>query len=307
MRDDRMRIVDATDPVSEPVTEPVVEPVAEPVVEPVPESRAARRVQREERRRHPILPPIATERRVPLVLATVLFALLLAVATSADHALGAAAVAWGGVALAWGWPELLGSSSRFGSSLAIGVAGVLAPVVVAFTPDEPYLRNVPVVVAFAMLVMFLHQLTRKDGRPRLTQSVAVSAAGIAIATVGAAYVPLGRTFDGPDVVIVAGIVLAISAVVDLGAPLARLRPWMVPSAVLLGAGAGAVSGLVLTDVGGLAGALLGAVAAGLAHVTRRALCTLPPIRGVRGQVTAAAASVLVTAVPVYLLARIFVG
>jgi len=295
MGDGRMPVVDATDPVSEPATEPVAQ------------SRAARRAQREERRRHPILPPIATERRPLLVLATVLFALLLAVATSADHALGAAAVAWGGVALAWGWPELLGSSSRFGSSLAIGVAGVLAPVVVAFTPDEPYLRDVPVVVAFAMLVMFLHQLMRKDGRPRLTQSVAVSAAGIAIATIGVAYVPLGRTFGGPDVVVVAGIALAVSSVADLGAPLARLRPWMVPAAVLLGAGTGGVAGVVLTGVGGLAGVVLGAVAAGLAHVTRRALCTLPPIRGVRGQVTAAAASVLVTAVPVYLVARILVG
>ncbi|KRE44104.1 hypothetical protein [Knoellia sp. Soil729] len=315
MGDDRMPTVDATDPVSEPVQQPVADPVAEPAdeaaapsaIQPVAASRAARRAQREERRRHPIMPPIATERRVTLVLATVLFAVLLAIATSADHALGAAAVAWGGVALAWGWPELLGSSSRFGSSFAIGVAGVLAPVVVASTPDEPYLRNVPVVVALAMLVMFMHQLLRKDGRPRLTQSVAVSAAGIAIATIGAAYVPLGRTSGGPDVVLIAGIALAVSSLADLGAPIARLRPWMVPLAVLLGAGAGGVAGLVLTDVGGLVGLLLGAVAAGLAHVTRRALCTLPPIRGVRGQVTAAAASVLVTAVPVYLLARILVG
>jgi hypothetical protein len=294
-----MPVVDATDPVSEPL--------GTSADAPVPQSRAARRAQREERRRHPILPPIATERRVPLVLVTVLFAVLLAVATSADHALGAAAVAWGGVALAWGWPELLGSSSRFGSSFSIGVAGVLAPVVVALTPDEPYLRNVPVVVALAMLVMFVHQLLRRDGRPRLTQSVAVSAAGIAIATIGAAYVPLGRTFDGPDVVAVAGIAIALSSLVDLGAPWARVRPWMVPLAVLLGAGAGGIAAELLTGVDAVDGLVVGAVTAGLAHVTRRALCTLPPIRGVRGQATAAAASVLVTAVPVYLLARILVG
>lgn len=287
--------MDATDAVSEPAPERVSE------------SRAARRAQREERRRHPIMPPIATERRLALVLATAVFAALLTVATVADHALGAAAIAWGGLVLAGGWPELLGSSSRFGSSLAIGVAGVFAPVVVALTPDEPFLRNVPVVVALAMLAMFLHQLVRKDGRPRLTQSVAVSAAGIAIATIGAAYVPLGRTFGGPDVVVVAGIALALSSVADLGAPMARLRPWMLPFALVLGIGSGAVAGLVLTEVGGLAGALLGGVVAGLAHVTRRALCTLPPVRGLRGQVTAAAASVLVTAVPVYLLARILVG
>ena len=95
--------------------------------EPVSESRVERRAARVERRRNPVLPPMATERRVPVVLATAVLALLLALATTADHALGAAAVAWLGLALAWGWPELLGSSSRFGSSLAVGVAGVLGP------------------------------------------------------------------------------------------------------------------------------------------------------------------------------------
>ena len=38
----------------------------------------------------------------------------------ADPVLLAAGLAWAGVVLAWGWPALHGSSSRFGSSLAIG-------------------------------------------------------------------------------------------------------------------------------------------------------------------------------------------
>lgn len=295
MTDGRMPIVDATEPLSDPVSEPVSE------------SRAARRAAREEHRRHPILPPIATERRVTMVLATAVFAVLLAVATAADQALGAAAIAWGGLVLAWGWPELLGSSSRFGSSLAIGLAGVLAPVAVALTSEEPYLRHVPVVMAVAMLAMFLHQLLRRDGRPRLTQSVAVSAAGIAIAAIGAAYVPLGRTFGGKEVVAVVSVALALSAIADLGAPIARARPWMMPAAGLIGLAAGGVAGLFVDVVGGPPGALLGALVGTVAHLMRRALCTLSPIRGMRGQITAAAASVLVTAVPVYLLSRLIVG
>lgn len=304
--------MDATEPVSGPPSEPVTGPPSEPVTEQqsglaVSESRAARRAAREERRRNPILPPIATERRVTLVLATVVFALLLALATSADHALGAAAVAWGGLVLAWGWPELLGSPSKAGSSIAIGLVGIGAPMAVALTADEPYLRHVPVVMAAGMLAMFLHQLLRRDGRPRLTQSVAVSAAGVAVAAIGAAYVPLGRTFGGHDVVIVVASALALSAVADLAAPHARARAWMLPAAGVAGLAAGAVAGLLLDVVGAPSGALLGGVAAVLAHVMRRALCTLLPIRGMRGQITAAAASVLVTAVPVYLLSRILVG
>lgn len=275
--------------------------------EPVSESRAARRAAREERRRNPILPPMATERRITVLLATAAFAALLAIGTAADHALGAAAVAWLGLALAWGWPELLGSPSRFGSSFAIGVAGVLGPVVVAATPDEPFLRHVPVVVAAAVLSMFLHQLVRKDGRPRLTLSVAVSASGIAIATIGVDLVPLGRTSGGREVVWVVAAALAVSAVADLAAPIARLRPWMVVMATALGFLAGGIGGLVIDEVGVLAGVVLGGVAAGLAHVMRRALWVLPPIRGMRGQITAAAASVLVTGVPVGVLAAVFVG
>lgn len=275
--------------------------------EPVSESRAARRAAREERLRNPILPPMATERRIPVVVATAVLAALLAVGTTADHAIGAAAVAWLGLALAWGWPELLGSPSRFGSSFAVGVAGVLAPATVALTPDEPFLRHVPVVVAAAVLSMFLHQIVRKDGRPRLTRSVAISAAGIAIATIGAAWVPLGRTSGGPEVVLVVAIALAVSSVTDLGASIAKVRPWMVAVAALLGFLAGGVSGLLVDEVGVVAGVVLGAVSATLAHVMRRILCVLPPIRGLRGQLTAAAASVLVAGVPVYVLAMILVG
>ena len=152
--------------------------------------------------------------------------------------------------------------------------------------------------------MFLHQLMRRDGRPRLTQSVAVSAAGIAVAAIGAAWVPLGRTFGGRELVaVVVAIALAVSALADLGAPFARVRPWMLPAAGLIGLVAGGVAGLLVEVVGVPAGAVLGVVAARLAHVMRRALCILSPIRGMRGQITAAAASVLVTGVPVDLLSR----
>ncbi|PRY58038.1 hypothetical protein BCF74_11469 [Knoellia remsis] len=275
--------------------------------QPVSDSRAARRAAREERRRNPILPPIATERRVTLVLATILYAGLLALGFAADPALGAAAVAWGGIVLAWGWPGLLGSSSRFGSSIAIGVAGVIAPIVVALTPDQPFLRHLPVVVAGALLAMFLHQLLRRDGRPRLTQSIAVSAAGIAIATMGAAWVPLGRTFGGPHVVLAVAAAVALSSLADLSAPYDKVRPWMFPLAALLGLVGGGVTGRLLDDVGLLAGGVIGMVAAGLAHVMRRALAALPPVRGMRGQVTAAVAGVLIGAVPVLVLANFFVG
>ena len=55
--------------------------------------------------------------------ATVVLAALLVLALLADPVLLAAGLAWAGIVVAWGWPALHGSSSRFGSSLAIGVTG----------------------------------------------------------------------------------------------------------------------------------------------------------------------------------------
>ena len=52
---------------------------------------------------------------------------LLVLALLADPVLLAAGLAWAGIVVAWGWPALLGSSSRFGSSLAIGVTGRARP------------------------------------------------------------------------------------------------------------------------------------------------------------------------------------
>ena len=122
--------------------------------EAVPETRAARRARLEAVRREPVLPPLATVPRPFAVVVTVILASLLVLALLADPVLLAAGLAWAGIVVAWGWPSLHGSSSRFGSSLAIGVTGVLAPAAVAATTDEPYLRFVPVTLVVGLAIMF---------------------------------------------------------------------------------------------------------------------------------------------------------
>ena len=90
-------------------------------------ARAARRARRDAVLRTPCCPALATVRRPFAVAATMVLAALLVLALLADPVLLAAGLAWAGIVVAWGWPALHGSSSRFGSSLAIGVAGGAGP------------------------------------------------------------------------------------------------------------------------------------------------------------------------------------
>src|SRR6478735_620230 len=153
------------------------------------ETRAQRRARREAVLKEPVLPALATVRRPIAVLATIVLAALLVLALLADPVLLAAGLAWAGIVVAWGWPALLGSSSRFGSSLAIGVTGVLAPVAAVATTDEPYLRLVPVALVIGLAIMFGHQMVRRDGRPRLTESIGITSLGLAVVALGTPWMP----------------------------------------------------------------------------------------------------------------------
>ncbi|HYN30420.1 MAG TPA: hypothetical protein VES95_11225 [Dermatophilaceae bacterium] len=265
-------------------------------------TRAARRAQREALNR-PLLPDLATERRVPMVLATWAAALLVALGAAAGPALCAAVVGWAGLVVAWGWPRLLGSPSRVGSSSAIAVAAVSAALVVALSDREPYLAYLPAAVAAGLLAMILHQLLRRDGRPRLTESLAVSAAGVTVVTVGVLYVPLARSTEHLEVVLAATAAVAAGALADLLAPFPRVRPWLMPIAMVLGgAAAAAVAGAGEGVPVWREGLLIGVLCAAVGHALRRVLSTLPPVTALRSQASAGTASVLLPAVVAYVLA-----
>jgi hypothetical protein len=273
----------------------------------VPETRAARRARREGLLRSPVLPPLATVRRPVVVAVTVLLAALLVLALLADPVLLAAGLAWAGIVVAWGWPALHGSSSRFGSSLAIGVTAVLAPAAAALPGDEPYLRLVPVTLVVGLAVMFVHQMVRRDGRPRLTESIAVTSLGIAVVTMGTAWMPLSRGHRATEVAIAGFAAVAVSALADLAAGANRLRPWMLPLAMLLGGAGAVVAALVMGAPDPAPAALVGFLSGAVSHATRRMLTVLPAIASVRGQLSSAAAGVLVPGIVAYGLALGIVG
>jgi hypothetical protein len=299
--------VESTPADAPPTATPADSPPTRTAAEERHETRAERRARREAVLKEPVLPALATVRRPVAVVATIVLAALLVLALLADPVLLAAGLAWAGIVVAWGWPALLGSSSRFGSSLAIGVTGVLAPVAAAATTDEPYLRLVPVALLVGLTIMFGHQMVRRDGRPRLTESIGITSLGLAVVALGTTWMPLSRTDRASDIAVVGFVSIAVASLADLVAGFAKVRPWMLPLAMLLGGAGAVVAAAVLgaPEVG--PAALVGFLCAAVSHCTRRMLSVLPAVTSVRGQLSTAAASLLVPGVVAYGLALALVG
>ena len=130
-------------------------------------------------------------------------------------------------------------------------------------------------LAVSLLAAFLHQLLRRDGRPRLTESVAATAAGLAIVAIGANYVPLPRTLGGSQTMAAAMAAIALSALADVALDHRRLRPRALPyrhGARRRGSHARGPHGRT-PDAG--PGRTDRAPGGGHAHATRRVLAVLP--------------------------------
>ncbi|MCE1177743.1 MAG: hypothetical protein LWW86_01730 [Micrococcales bacterium] len=273
----------------------------------VPQTRASRRGQREGTLSSPVLPALAAVSRPLVTVATVALAAVLTLCAFVGPVFLAAAVGLVGLLLAWGWPALNGSPSRVGSSTVLGLSSVAAATAAGIVSDDPYLRFLPLAMAASVIGIFLHQLLRRDGRPRLSESVAVTAAGVAVISSGAALIPLPRLEVGDVVVAAAAAAVAAGSLADLLSGRPSLRAWMLPLAMLLGGGAavGVMAGAGGQELG--AAALIGVFASTVAHAMRRVLAVLPPIAGTKGQLAAAAASLLVTGAVVYVPARLLLG
>jgi hypothetical protein len=253
----------------------------------------------------PVVRPPVVRPLVPL--AVVAFCALLVLGALAGVPFAAAAVALGAGVLTWGWAGLLGLPSPRGTAFVLGVGTVATVLTGALTTGDPFLRWMPAALAVSMVAAFLHQLLRRDGRPRLVESVASVITALALVVSGACLVPLPRTVEGAAVMAVAGAALGVSALVDLLARVPRLRPWLLPLALVAGTGAAVA---VAALVGGMtlgAAALLGLLGAAVSAALRAVLGALPTMSGSRSQLACACASVLGCGVVVYVVGRLLVG
>lgn len=256
----------------------------------------------------PTVDPIPEMPLQPLVTIAVLaLAGLLTISAFAGPVLVAVAVALAAGVMAWGWSGLLGLPSPRGTAfvLAVGSAGAIGTALA--TRSDPFLAWMPAAFAGAMIVEFVHQLARRDGRPRLVESVASTITALAIVVSGSSLVTLPRTPQGAWIVALAASAMAVSALTDLIGRSRRLRNWLLPLAMLAGGAVAILVGVLLGDVGWGPSLLIGVLAAGISHAVRRALAMLPSISGPRSQLVGASASVLTGGVVAYVVGRFFLG
>jgi len=254
----------------------------------------------------PVVVPVPEMALLPLVTIAVLALCgLLTISAFAGPELVAVAVALAAGIIAWGWGGLLGLPSPRGSTFVLAVGSALAIGTALGTRADPLLDAMPAAIAGAMIVAFLHQLARRDGRPRLVMSIASIITAIAIVVSGASFVVLPRTEHGAWVIALASSAVAASALTDLAGVSHRFRAWLMPMAMLAGGVVAVLVGIFLGEVSWGAAAMLGVLAAGVSHAVRRVLAMLPAITGARSQLVNACASVLTGGVVVYVVGRIF--
>lgn len=252
-------------------------------------------------------PPVPEMPMQPLLTgAVVALGGLLTVTAFAGPAMVALALALAAGVIVWGWCALFGLPSPRGTALVLGLGSAAAIAAVLATTEDPYLVWLPAAMAGAMIVAFVHQLARRDGRPRLVESIASTVTAIAVVVSGASLVALPRTEHGAWVVAIAMAATAASAVTDLAGRSRRFLPWLLPLAMLAGGVAAVAVGHQLGAVSWGVAALLGVLAAGISHAVRRVLSTLPAISGARSQLVSACASVLTGGMVVYVVGRLLI-
>lgn len=237
------------------------------------------------------LPPIAHVRRILTLIATLLSAVLVAVSASAGPQILAAALAFGSLVVAWGWPRATGLPSPKGASGVLALAALLLVGSVLTAEQSPYLRWTAGALAIAVLAMFLQQLLRRDGRPRLAESVMGTAFGLVVLASATAYLPVVHVEAGPQLIACAMAAIAAGTGADLLVGHRAVRPWLLPLSMVLG-GAASVATALLIDAPDIPpAALVGVTCAALSHAFRRLLAPEAGSYSSQGQIATGVASV----------------
>ena len=235
---------------------------------------------------------------------TVVLAALWCLGAYAGTWTATAAVLLAVVALAAGWPSLLGLPTPRGTRSVVALGGALSAVAVAATDSEPRLVWLAPALAAGVVGEFVHQLLRRDARPRMVESVSGTIAGLVVLASLATVLALPGTPAGADGVTTwaAGVVVAV-VVQALTLP-AR---WLLPLGLALGALVGALLGGLLHDDTVVAGLAVGAVSSAVAVMLHRLLVVLPTAGRAPGWLALAVAPVAGSAIVAYVVLRLVIG
>ncbi len=210
------------------------------------------------------------------------------------------------VVIAWGWAGALDLPTPRGT-VGVLLLGGLAILSSVWLPDDStHLNWLPGALAVSIMTAFLHQLLRRDGRPRVAESVSAVLLALALFTCAAFLIPLTRTENGALLVMAAMAAAAASAVVGVATRrlAMELRPWIVPITLVAG---GVCAGLVSlsSEASWTSFVMIGVVCAALSHAVRLVFAVLPTMAHARPRVVVALSSVLVIGIIPYAAALLF--
>lgn len=249
--------------------------------------------------------PSTARHRVQLTLEVLVVTVMLGIAAAASPVLLAVGLAACSGVIAWGWAGALALPTPKGTFGVLCLGGLALVVAGLAREAAPLLGWMPAAAALSMIAAFLHQLLRRDGRPRVVESVSAVVLALAVVGTGVLLVPASRTDLGIALVVGALAAAAASSLTDLLGTVQAARPWLTPVALLAGAGAASGVALVL-DAPVLIWVLLGVASAALSHASRAVLDPLPTMAHPRPRLVAAIVSVMAVGLVPYLVALTFV-
>ena len=203
-----------------------------------------------------------------------------------------------------GWPSIMRISHRKAATIIMVISGAIAVFAVAVGRGEPYLRYAVAAAAAAILLALSSEVFFPSPRGRAVASVAGLAAGGLVAVSGAAWLATGRTAGARDLVVAAGVCLAVAAIGSIATAKANINGIL---AVTAGAGFGVLMGVLFDTVTPVGGLVVGLVAAAsvliIAEIARRE----PRPRNRWAALTSGVTPVLVAGALVYIGGRLLVG
>ncbi len=206
--------------------------------------------------------------------------------------------------VAAGWPELAGLPFPPGSAAVVGLTGLGAVFTVRYTGAGTGLSGLAVVLAAGLMIAFVNELLRHDGRVRMVESVSGTVAGGVLALCTACWLATDALVGGEAVVVAGALALAVGSAVSAF----ELPRWM--SAVLTtaaAAAAGAVAGSALPIITLQVGVLLGVAVGVLVAALDALLDSIVELKRMLPSLSAAALPVAVSGAVVYIVGRVLVG
>ncbi len=197
-----------------------------------------------------------------------------------------------------GWPSLVGLPARRGASVVLLLTSAAAVTLVELTDDVAWAA---LVLAGSVLGAFVHELMRRDGRPRLVESVSGVVAGCAIVVGAVGWLAMGTGGAQVGLVLTGSVTLAAAAAIT-AAPIPA--PYSAIVTIVLTAVVGLAIGYLLISVGMTTGVLVGLSAGVLIATVHRLFGQFPASGQVFPALAAAMLAVAVAGLPVYVLGRV---